>query len=501
MTTYKRTLLYLFRNYMIGSLIAVVGVGSTFMTMTLDVMKSDLYLLLFVQFFSLIIMFIFEYRAFQKDISPIRNLFFSPHFSEQQFYFALVQAKRFPLLTVRRIFIPHFLGLSVPAVVMTTVLIYKRMLDIPYVYILYALLGAFLIASLHAVLEFFLTVQAMKPLIREIIQIGRQNGWTEAVGATNAVYVPIKLQLQLSVLFIGTFPIILFVLASEVKTTLSTADFGWVFMVLCISVAFSFFAAHILAKEIESPIQELYKSMKGVQVESFEMIYDNVYIDEFSELTNGFNHMVEAILGREEKNKQLLDSFITVMVTALDARDAYTAGHSLRVATYSLEIGKRLRLPEEQLQKLYKYAILHDIGKIGIPDAVLLKDGRLTNEEFAWIKKHPVLGENILRQVQPIEEVKDLLPGIRSHHERIDGKGYPDGLQGEQIPLFGRIIAVADAFDAMTSDRTYRKGMNVEKAVSILLGGKGTQWDAEMVDHFVDYLKEQHSHIYPERVG
>ncbi|MCL6585462.1 MAG: HD-GYP domain-containing protein, partial [Anoxybacillus sp.] len=163
--------------------------------------------------------------------------------------------------------------------------------------------------------------------------------------------------------------------------------------------------------------------------------------------------------------------------------------------------GKRLRLPEEQLQKLYKSAILHDIGKIGIPDAVLLKDGRLTDEEFAWIKKHPVLGENILRQVQPIEEVKDLLPGIRSHHERIDGKGYPDGLKGEQIPLFGRIIAVADAFDAMTSDRPYRKGMSVETAVSILLSGKGTQWDAEMVDHFVAHLQGQHPHIYPERVG
>nr|WP_148660365.1 HD-GYP domain-containing protein [Anoxybacillus amylolyticus] len=501
MATYKRTLLYLFRNYIIGSLIAVVGVGSTLMTMTLHVMKSDLYLLLFVQFVSLIIMFALEYRAFRNDISPIRTLFFSPHFSEQQFYFALVQAKRFPLLTVRRIFIPHFLGLSIPAMFITTVLIYQGLLHIPYVYVLYALLGAFLIASLHAVLEFFLTVQAMKPLIREIIEIGRQNGWTEAVGATNAVYVPIKIQLQLSVLFIGTFPIILFVLASQIKTTLSAADFGWVLAVLCMSISFSLFAAHILAKEIESPIQELYKSMKGVQAESFEMICDNIYIDEFSELTNGFNHMIDAILRREEKNKQLLDSFITVMVTALDARDTYTAGHSLRVATYALEIGKRLRLPEEQLQKLYKSAILHDIGKIGIPDAVLLKDGRLTDEEFAWIKKHPVLGENILQQVQPIEEVKDLLPGIRSHHERIDGKGYPDGLKGEQIPLFGRIIAVADAFDAMTSDRPYRKGMSVETAVSILLSGKGTQWDAEMVDHFVAHLQGQHPHIYPERVG
>ncbi|TRY20557.1 HD domain-containing protein, partial [Geobacillus sp. LEMMJ02] len=132
---------------------------------------------------------------------------------------------------------------------------------------------------------------------------------------------------------------------------------------------------------------------------------------EFSELTNGFNHTVDAIVERDEKNKKLLNSFISVMTTALDARDEYTAGHSQRVAVYAVEIGKRLGMTNEQLARLYRSAILHDIGKIGIPDHILLKDGKLTDEEFAWIKKHPILGENIIRQVQPIEEVQDLLPG------------------------------------------------------------------------------------------
>ncbi|WP_226373805.1 HD-GYP domain-containing protein [Anoxybacillus kestanbolensis] len=214
-------------------------------------------------------------------------------------------------------------------------------------------------------------------------------------------------------------------------------------------------------------------------------------IDEFSQLTNEFNYMIDVIVERDEKNKQLLNSFISVMTIALDARDEYTAGHSQRVAVYAVEIGKSLGMTVEQLVRLYRSVILHDIGKIDIPDHILLKDGKLTDEEFAWIKKHPVLGENIIRQVQPIEEVQDLLPGIRSHHERIDGKGYPDGLKGEDIPLFGRIIAVADAFDAMTSDRPYRKGMHVEKAVSILLEGRGIQWDAQMVDCFIAFLKER----------
>ncbi|WP_051529944.1 HD-GYP domain-containing protein [Anoxybacteroides tepidamans] len=503
MSIYKKALIRLFKNYVVGSTVAVVGVGSPLMAMSLNISLRDLRLLFLIQFFSFMIMLAVEYKTFQRDMSPIRTLFSSFDRNEQHFYLALVQAKRFPLLAVRRIFIPHFLGLSVPAVVMTASLIYKGLLHIPYAYILYAWLGAFLVTSLHAVLEFFLTIQTMKPLIREIIRIGRRKGWSDAVEATNVVYVPIKVQLQLSVLFIGTFPIILFVLASQVKTTLTVTDFGWVFVVLCLSVAFSLFAAQVLSKEIESPIRDLHQSMRKVQKETFETICENIYIDEFSELTNGFNHMVKSILRREEKNQQLLDSFITVMTTALDARDTYTAGHSLRVATYSLEIGKRLRLPEEQLQKLYKSAILHDIGKIGIPDAILLKEGRLTDEEFAWIKRHPVLGETILRQVQPIEEIEDLLPGIRSHHERIDGNGYPDGLKGEAIPLFGRIIAVADAFDAMTSDRPYRKGMSVEKALAILQEGKGTQWDTEMVNHFIDYLKDEPSFsvVYPERVG
>ncbi|MFC4971580.1 HD-GYP domain-containing protein [Paenibacillus sp. GCM10023248] len=190
-------------------------------------------------------------------------------------------------------------------------------------------------------------------------------------------------------------------------------------------------------------------------------------------------------------NNQLLQSYYATLAAALDARDAYTAGHSTRVAQYSLMIGRAEGLSERQLDLPNKTALLHDIGKIGVRDDVLLKEGRLTDEQFEIIKLHPVLGESILKQIEPAEAMAPLLPGVRSHHERYDGKGYPDGLQGQDIPEFGRIIAVADAFDAMTSDRPYRKGMPAEKALAILQEGKGTQWDPRYAQSFMDAYTKQ----------
>jgi putative nucleotidyltransferase with HDIG domain len=173
----------------------------------------------------------------------------------------------------------------------------------------------------------------------------------------------------------------------------------------------------------------------------------------------------------------------------LDARDPYTAGHSKRVAEFSVLIAKQCNWSSKDIDLLNKSALLHDIGKIGIRDDVLLKEGKLTNEEFDQIKRHPVIGEEIVKGVQLTEELLPILPGIKHHHERLDGCGYPDRLKGDEIPVFGRLIAVADAFDAMTSDRPYRKGMPIEKAFSILEEGKGTQWDPEFVDAFLGRMK------------
>jgi HD-GYP domain-containing protein (c-di-GMP phosphodiesterase class II) len=231
--------------------------------------------------------------------------------------------------------------------------------------------------------------------------------------------------------------------------------------------------------------------MREVRRGRFEIDAPDVYADEFSKLTAGFNHMLSGLRERDRLNDRLTESYFATLAAALDARDPYTAGHSLRVARYSLLIGAKAGLSEDELERLNKCALLHDIGKIGVRDAVLLKEGRLTDEEFEKIKQHPVLGEQILLSVEPKERMAPLLPGVRSHHERYDGGGYPDGIAGDDIPLFGRIIAVADAYDAMTSNRPYRQGMSAERAMSILEGGKGTQWDARFVEGFLEAMRQE----------
>ncbi|MCG8450847.1 MAG: HD-GYP domain-containing protein [Pirellulales bacterium] len=188
-----------------------------------------------------------------------------------------------------------------------------------------------------------------------------------------------------------------------------------------------------------------------------------------------------------EERESLLVTVVRTLVSAIDSRDPYTCGHSERVARYGKRLARAVGFDEEACQKLYLTGLLHDIGKIGVSDAVLNKKGALTDEEFDEIKRHPHLGWAILRELEPLEYV---LPGVLHHHERYDGKGYPDGLVGKETPLDGRLLAVVDAFDAMTSDRPYRQGMPVEKAVGILADGAGSQWDAKLVESFISILPE-----------
>ncbi|MCA9118976.1 MAG: HD-GYP domain-containing protein [Planctomycetaceae bacterium] len=187
---------------------------------------------------------------------------------------------------------------------------------------------------------------------------------------------------------------------------------------------------------------------------------------------------VELFREREE----LLVSMVRALVSAIEAKDEYTRGHSERVALYGRRIAEELGLGAEYCERLYLTGLLHDVGKIGVRDAVLRKPGPLTDEEFEEIKQHPDKGWSILQDLEPLNYV---LPGVLHHHENYNGRGYPDGLAGEDIPLDGRILAVADAFDAMTSDRPYRTGMPVERAETILKEGSGRQWDADMIDAFL----------------
>ncbi|MDG2222455.1 MAG: HD domain-containing protein [Rubripirellula sp.] len=184
-----------------------------------------------------------------------------------------------------------------------------------------------------------------------------------------------------------------------------------------------------------------------------------------------------------QEMQQMFEGTIQSLVSALDAKDTYTCGHSSRVADVAVALAKRLDFDEEGVTRIRMAGILHDIGKIGVQDSVLCKPGKLTAEEFEQIKAHPVLGFDIL---QGIRQFNQILPAVRHHHESWDGSGYPDGLSGTEIPRDAQLLAVADAFDAMTSDRPYRSGMPLEKVISILREGRGTQWATDVVDALLD---------------
>lgn len=185
--------------------------------------------------------------------------------------------------------------------------------------------------------------------------------------------------------------------------------------------------------------------------------------------------------------EQFIINMVRSLVFAIEAKDIYTRGHSERVSKYSMLMGKRLGLNEKEFKDLKWASILHDIGKIGIPESILNKPDRLTDAEFEIIKEHSEKGGEILF---PVEQLKDSLPGIIHHHERYDGKGYPRGLKGEEIPLTARIIAVADTFDAINSNRAYRSARSAEKAMTIIEDAAGTQLDARVVKVFKKVYKE-----------
>lgn len=177
---------------------------------------------------------------------------------------------------------------------------------------------------------------------------------------------------------------------------------------------------------------------------------------------------------------------ITALATAIDARDPYTRGHSEQVMRYAVRLAQRIGMSEAAIERLRYAALLHDVGKIGVPDAILRKPSRLTDAEFEIMKQHPIIGARIVGSV--LGEVCD---AILHHHEHWDGSGYPDRLVGEAIPLEARVIAVADAFDAMTSDRAYRRAMSPDEAIAILVSGRHQQWQAELVDSFVELLAQE----------
>ncbi|MEK7851465.1 MAG: HD domain-containing phosphohydrolase, partial [Deltaproteobacteria bacterium] len=186
--------------------------------------------------------------------------------------------------------------------------------------------------------------------------------------------------------------------------------------------------------------------------------------------------------------EELFIGTVKSLSSAIDAKSHWTAGHSARVTGYSIDIAKEMGLSEKELKDLELAGLLHDVGKIGTYEAILDKPDKLTDEELAIMRQHPVKGTEIL---SPIKQLKHVVPVIKHHHEFYDGKGYPDGIKGEEIPLFARILAVADTFDAMKADRPYRKGRTMDFMIVELKRCSGTQFDPKVVEVFLKTLQKQ----------
>lgn len=203
---------------------------------------------------------------------------------------------------------------------------------------------------------------------------------------------------------------------------------------------------------------------------------------EIDQLVQSFNRASASVREGRTRLDQAYTEFVASISSAVDARDVYTAGHSRRVSDDSMAIAKSMKLTRREVEIVRIGALLHDVGKIGVPDEVLQKQGPLTIEEFRQVKEHPLIGRRILEKV---EAFHDYIPAVELHHENHDGTGYPWGLKGEMIPLLARIVHVADAYDAMVTDRPYRKGLGRSEALEVLHANAGTQFDPQVVEAFL----------------
>ncbi len=256
--------------------------------------------------------------------------------------------------------------------------------------------------------------------------------------------------------------------------------------VAALAVGLAVIAAIVAASGLSRPVRALADSVKKMSEGDLTQRVEVPGTFELAELAEGFNHMggeleksIERLKLAARENQELFLNSIRALAAAVDAKDPYTRGHSERVARYSVAIARHLGLPAEEVKKVRIAALLHDVGKIGIDDRILRKPTALTDEEFEVMKLHPVKGALIMGQ---IPQLKWIIPGMKYHHEKWDGTGYPEGLAAEEIPMLARIISVADTFDAMTTTRPYQKAMRSDYVVSRIRTFAGTRYDSRVTD-------------------
>lgn len=261
------------------------------------------------------------------------------------------------------------------------------------------------------------------------------------------------------------------------------------FLNTIIALSVALILGYFLARALSDPITKLATVSEEIAKGNFKIRAPVGGTKETSMLASTFNNMatqielyVERLIQAATENRELFVNSIRMIATAIDAKDPYTRGHSERVCAYSLAIGKELGLSSTEMEEIRVSAMLHDVGKIGIDDRVLRKPTALNEDEFSMIKSHPFKGAQIM---EPVPQLKKIIPGIKYHHENWGGGGYPDGLKGESIPLIARIIAIADTFDAMTTDRPYQKAMSPKYAAEKIRSLTGKRFDPKVVDAFL----------------
>jgi HD-GYP domain-containing protein (c-di-GMP phosphodiesterase class II) len=267
------------------------------------------------------------------------------------------------------------------------------------------------------------------------------------------------------------------------------ATIQWAAIALALAIA----AAVLFASGIARPIRILAERTHEIAQGNYQQRVELKTHNEIGELAENFNVMstsiekaVEQLRKAAHENHLLFINSVRMLAAAIDAKDPYTRGHSERVARYSIGIGKNLGLPEKEMRDLRISALLHDVGKIGIDDRILRKPGALSEDEFEVMKQHPAKGAAIMSGVA---QLIDIIPGMKYHHEKWSGGGYPEGLEGEQIPIQARIVAIADTFDAMTTNRPYQKAMELGYVVEKIKSFAGTRFDPRVVEAFANAVK------------
>lgn len=257
------------------------------------------------------------------------------------------------------------------------------------------------------------------------------------------------------------------------------------FKVIVLTLLFVLLLAAVQVSRSLEPLAELKKGTMSIAAKDFTARVRIRSGDEFEDLANSFNEMAERVGGLVDELETLSWSTITTLARTIDAKSPWTAGHSERVARMSLSIAQILGLDQEDLDTIHRGGLLHDIGKIGVPVHILDKPGKLDDDEAKIMQDHVIVGARIL---EPLTALSAVMPIVLQHHERVDGSGYPKGLTGEQMHPLARIVAVADAFDAIQSDRPYRSGRSSDQTVQIIVQDSGTDFDPEIVDAFLEVI-------------